>query len=51
MVLFFGADDGGIEYSGILGFNAIPAQVVMVHINDNSLGKNSVKEFITIQVA
>jgi hypothetical protein len=48
---FFGADDEGVEYSGILGFNAIPAQVVMFHTDEKSIGKNTVSEFITIQVA
>ena len=48
---FFGADDEGIEYSGILGFNAIPAQVVMFHTDEKSIGKNTVSEFITVQVA
>ena len=48
---FFGADDGGIEYSGILGFSAIPSQVVMIHKKDNGIGRNTVKEFITLQVS
>jgi hypothetical protein len=48
---FFGADDEGVEYSGILGFNAIPAQVVMFHTDEKSIGKNTVSEFITVQVA
>lgn len=48
---FFGADTDGVEYSGILGFNSTPSQVMMIHTDEKSLGRNTVKEFITIQVA
>ena len=48
---FFGTDTEGLEYSGILGFNSIPSQVVMFHENERSIGKNTVKDYIAIQVA
>lgn len=48
---FFGTDMAGTEYSGILGFNSTPAQAVMFHIDNKVLGRNTVKEFISIQVA
>ncbi len=48
---FFGVDTEGQEYSGIMGFSSIPAQVTMVHTKERSLGRNTVKETHTIQVA
>lgn len=48
---FFGVDTAGEEYSGILGFSSIPAQVIMVHEDDKSVGRNTVKETIVVQVA
>jgi hypothetical protein len=48
---FFGVDTVGEEYSGVLGFSSIPAQVMMVHKDDQSLGRNTVKEAYVIQVA
>lgn len=48
---FFGTDTQGVEYSGILGFSAIPAQVMMVHTESKSVGRNTVTETINIQVA
>ena len=48
---FFGVDTEGHEYSGVLGFSSVPAQVVMIHTNTDSIGKSTVKEFIQIQVA
>jgi hypothetical protein len=48
---FFGTDTQGVEYSGILGFSAIPAQVMMIHTESNSVGRNTVTETINIQVA
>lgn len=48
---FFGTDTDGVEYSGIIGFNSVPAQAMMFHTPEKSLGRNTVKEFITIQVA
>ena len=48
---FFGTDTEGLEYSGVLGFNSIPSQIVMFHENERSIGKNTVKDYIAIQVA
>lgn len=48
---FFGNDTEATEYSGVLGFSAIPAQVVVVHSPDEKVGRNTVKEFHTIQLA
>lgn len=45
---FFGADNEGTEYSGVMGFSAIPAQVMMVHTESCGNG-NTVKEFIPVQ--
>lgn len=47
---FFGTDSEGIEYSGILGFNSTPAQVVMLHVDEEKETRSSIKEFLTIQV-
>lgn len=50
---FFGIEREGAEYSGILGFNAVPAQVVMIHkpLKGNRLGQSTVTETKIIQVA
>ena len=48
---FFGVDTAATEYSGVLGFSAVPAQVVMWHEPEENIGKSSVKEFHTIQLA
>lgn len=50
---FFGIEREGAEYSGILGFNAVPAQVVMIHepLRGNSLGQTTVVDTKIIQVA
>lgn len=50
---FFGIEREGAEYSGILGFNAVPAQVVMIHepLSGNSLGQTTVVDTKIIQVA
>ena len=48
---FFGVDTEGVEYSGILGFSSVPAQLMMIHTDDSSLGRNTVKETHVIQVA
>lgn len=48
---FFGVDTEGVEYSGILGYSSVPAQVVMVHKDTDSVGRNTVSKFIQIQVA
>ena len=47
---FFGTDTTGVEYSGILGFNSVPSQAVMFHTDNKIVGRNTVKEFISIQV-
>lgn len=47
---FFGIEQEGIEYSGILGFDSIPSQTIMFHVDDNRLGKGNIKEVINIQV-
>lgn len=48
---FFGVDTAATEYSGVLGFSSVPAQVVMWHEPEDNIGKSSVKEFKTIQLA
>lgn len=48
---FFGADSAGIEYAGILGFNSIPAQALMVHKAERSIGRSNIKDVKIIQVA
>jgi len=48
---FFGNDVNATEYSGVLGFSAIPAQVVMIHTPEEKIGRNTVKEFHAIQLA
>lgn len=48
---FFGNDTHATEYSGVLGFSAIPAQVVMIHTPEEKIGRNTVKEFHAIQLA
>lgn len=47
---FFGIEQEGIEYSGILGFDSIPSQTVCIHVNDTRLGRGTVKEVVNIQV-
>lgn len=47
---FFGMDTTGVEYSGILGFNSTPSQAIMFHTDNKIAGRNTVKEFISIQV-
>lgn len=48
---FFGVDTAATEYSGVLGFSSVPAQIVMWHEPEDNIGKSSVKEFKTIQLA
>jgi hypothetical protein len=48
---FFGNDNNATEYAGVLGFSAVPAQVVMVHCPEERLGRNTIKEFHCIQLA
>ncbi len=47
---FFGTDQEGIEYSGILGFSGIPSQTIMFHTKEDSIGRGTVKDIINIQV-
>ena len=46
----FGIEQEGIEYSGILGFNSVPSQTLVVHVEDNRLGRGNVKEVFNVQV-
>lgn len=48
---FFGVDQGGVEYSGIIGFSSVPSQVVMLHSPEERIGRNTVKDFHVIQLA
>ena len=48
---FFGIGFDAIEYSSILGFHAIPAQVVNIHSPTTGVGQNTVIETKIIQVA
>lgn len=48
---FFGVDNEGVEYSGILGFNSVPAQKMMIHTREDSIGRNTIKRNINLQVA
>lgn len=48
---FFGIDQEGIEYSGILGFNSIPSQTIMFHVDEDRKGRSNIKDIINIQVA
>lgn len=48
---FFGVDEGGTEYSGILGYNSIPSQVAITHVAEERLGRTTAKDFYLIQVA
>jgi hypothetical protein len=48
---FFGVDQEGLEYSAILGFNSIPSQTIMFHVDDKRLGRSNVKDIVNIQVA
>ena len=47
----FGVDSTGSEYSGVLGFSSIPAQVIMFHQEEPSIGKSQVKETYIVQLA
>lgn len=47
---FFGVEQEGIEYSGILGFDSIPTQTCMIHVDDKRLGHGNIKEVVNIQV-
>jgi predicted transcriptional regulator len=48
---FFGVAENAIEYSGIMGYHAVPAQVVVIHEPTTGVGQNTVVEVKTIQVA
>jgi hypothetical protein len=48
---FFGMEDEGIEYSGILGFNSDPTQTIMFHVDDKRKGRSNIKETINIQLS
>lgn len=48
---FFGIDEGGTEYSGILGFSSIPSQVIVLHTEEEKLGRTTAKDFHLIQLA
>ena len=47
----FGVAFDAIEYSGIMGFHAIPAQIVNIHEPVTGVGQNTVLETKVIQVA
>lgn len=48
---FFGIGYDAIEYSAILGFHAVPAQIVNIHRPITGAGQNTVSETKVIQVA
>lgn len=48
---FFGVAFDAIEYSGIMGFHAVPAQIVNIHEPVSGVGQNTVVETKVIQVA
>ena len=47
----FGVAFDAIEYSGIMGFHAVPAQIVNIHEPVSGIGQNTVLETKVIQVA
>lgn len=48
---FFGVAYDAIEFSGIMGYHAIPAQVITLHEPVTGVGQNTVKEIKVIKVA
>lgn len=48
---FFGVAYDAIEYSGIMGYHAVPAQVVLIHEPVTGIGQNTVVETKVIQIA
>lgn len=48
---FFGIDQEGLEYSGVLGFNSIPSQTIMFHVDEKTLGKCNIKDIVNIQLS
>ena len=47
----FGVAFDAIEYSGIMGFHAVPCQIVNIHEPVSGVGQNTVVETKVIQVA
>ena len=47
----FGVAFNAIEYSGIMGFHAVPCQIVNVHEKTTGVGQNTVTETKVIQIA
>lgn len=47
---FFGIEQEGLEYSGILGFCSVPSQTVMFHVDEKVGGRSNIKEVLNIQV-
>lgn len=47
----FGVAFDAIEYSGIMGFHAVPAQIVNIHEPVSGIGQNTILETKVIQVA
>ena len=47
----FGVAFDAIEYSGIMGFHAVPAQIVNIHEPVDGVGQNTVVETKVIQIA
>lgn len=47
----FGVAFDAIEYSGIMGFHSIPAQIVNIHAPTTGVGQNTVVETKVIQIA
>lgn len=48
---FFGIEQQGAEYSGILGFNSIPVQAVVIHEPVSGVGKSTISGVVQIQIA
>lgn len=48
---FFGVDNEGLEYSGVLGYNSIPSQTIIFHVDERVMGKGTVKEILHVQLA
>lgn len=47
----FGVAFDAIEYSGIMGFHSIPAQIVNIHAPTTGVGQNTIIETKVIQIA
>ncbi|MCP4987430.1 MAG: hypothetical protein GY928_15645 [Colwellia sp.] len=48
---FFGIEQQGAEYSGILGFNSIPVQAVVIHEPVTGVGESTISGVVQIQIA